>query len=370
MSSRSATPTFLVIALAVVAGVYVGTSSLGPPEIAASPSPSATGTLAPNALRVFAVGAIPVALRFVLVGDAGDERSLLLDLGRGTVTLAAHFEGVGTATRERNVEIASVASGELFVILLRSEAADARVYLISPAKGEVRTIVIPKSEQPRLSPDGRALAVARTSDDAEQNGLWIVSTADGRQRRVVADAAGQRATRPLAWSSDGKWLAVTKDPDAPGQTVALVDAASGGLQTLGAGTGARWRDAELLFFWDARRAGGVTAYDTITHGARPAYPAEAGVTTYRVEPRPGSSDTAVQESGPTGISQILLHGTQRAAALLTPDASGVIGYWWSPDAAHLYVWSNDNGTTAVVDAMNKTTVVTFCLRQRIAPPCG
>ena len=369
MSSRSATRTFLVIALAVVAGVYVGTSSLGPPEIAASPSPSATGTQVPDALRVFAVGAIPAAFRFVLVGDAGDERSLLLDLGRGTVTLAAHFEGVGTATRERNVEIASVASGELFVILLRSEAADARVYLISPAKGEVRTIVIPKSEQPRLSPDGRALAVARTSDDAAQNGLWIVSTADGRQRRVVADAAGQRATRPLAWSSDGKWLAVTKDPDAPGQTVALVDAASGGLQTLGAGTGARWRDAELLF-WDARRAGGVTAYDTITHGARPAYPAEAGVTTYRVEPRPGSSDTAVQESGPTGISQIVLHGTQRAAALLTPDASGVIGYWWSPDAAHLYVWSNDNGTTAVVDAMNKTTVVTFCLRQRIAPPCG
>jgi hypothetical protein len=325
--------------------------------------------LGPDALRTFAVGQVPADFRFVIVGDSGDERLLLLDLGTRQVTLAAQFQGVGAFPRARQVEIAGTSSGEIFVILLRGDDADARILLIRPVTGDLRAITIPRSEQPRISPDGASLAVARSSDDDSQRGLWIVDLASGSQRRVVADAAGRKATRPLQWSGDGRWLAAVADPDTADAKVALVEPATGGIQTLGAGTGARWRAAELLF-WSGRAPGAVTVYDTLSFSARPAYPPEPDITVDRLEPRPKSTDTAVLERGAAGAPRIVLHGTQRAAAVLAQEASDVIGFWWSADGAHLYVWTNDNGTTAVVDALTRTTVVSFCLRQKIAPPCS
>ena len=344
------------------------------PAVAASATPSPQTTpaaaLAADGLRVFAVGAIPADHRFVLVGDAGDERLLLLDLAGRRVIEAAHFEGSGAFAKDRQVEITSRASGELFVILLRADGPNARVYLIHPVTGDVRALTIPKSEQPRLSPDGASLAVARDTDDDAVRGLWLVNVADGAMRRVVASVAGTKAPRPLQWSADGRWLAVLSGAETFETRVALIDPARGSLETLGPGTGARWRGADVLF-WSARAPGGVSAFDTTVRQARLAYPAEPGVTVDRAEPRPGSTDIATLERGATATAtQIILHGTQRAAALVSADASNVIALWWAADGARLYVWSNDNGTTTVADAISKSTAVTFCLRQRVAPPCS
>ncbi len=383
-STQSYSVAFLVflLLLGVIGGVWgfsrhAARTAVVPtttPAATASPTPSPAmtpaGLLAPDGLRVFAVGAIPPDHRFVLVGDAGDERLLLLDLAGRRVTLAAHFAGSGSFAKDRQVEIAAIASGELFVMLLRGDGPDARVYLIRPVTGDVRTLTIPKGEQPRLSADGASLAVARDTDDDAARGLWVVTVADGTTRRVVAAPGGTKAPRPLQWSPDGRWLAVLSGAETLETRIARVDVARGTLEMHGHGTGARWRGTEMLF-WSARTPGGITAYDITTGQTRLAYPLEPGVTVDRAEPRPGSTDIATLERGATAIAtQIVLHGTQRAAALVSADASDVIALWWSKDGVRLYVWTNDNGTTTVTDAMSKTTAVTFCLRQRVAPPCS
>ena len=368
----------LVLGLLTGAWAYLRRDALTPvvppPEAGATATPSASptpaGVVSADGLRVVPVGPIPDDYRFVLVGDAGDERLLLLDLGRGRVSLAAHFEGSGAFASARQLEITSLASGELFVILLRGDGPDARVFVIRPVTGEVRTLTIPKSEQPRLSPDGASLAVARDADDDAVRGLWLVNVADGAMRRVVASAVGTKAPRPLQWSADGRWLAVLAGAETFDTRVAVVDPARGALETLGPGTGARWRGAEVLF-WSARAPGAVNVYDTAARQVRSAYPAEPGVFVDRAEPRPGSTDIATLERGATAPAmQILLHGTTSTAVPLLRDASNVIALWWSSDGARLYVWSNDNGTTTVADAISKRTVVAFCLRQRVAPPCS
>jgi hypothetical protein len=95
-------------ALAVVLGVCMGAWSLGqPPRAAASPtpifvgpspqpspspSPAPTATLSADSLRPRALGTLPADSRYVIIGDAGDERVLLLDTAGRRVLEAAHFE--------------------------------------------------------------------------------------------------------------------------------------------------------------------------------------------------------------------------------------------------------------------------------------
>jgi Tol biopolymer transport system component len=58
---------------------------------------------------------------------------------------------------------------------------------------------------PVISKDGKWLVVPL--DDGQGTNLWVVSTADGKLRRITD--FGQKRTfiaRRVAWSSDGKWV--------------------------------------------------------------------------------------------------------------------------------------------------------------------
>lgn len=366
-----------LVAVAAVAAFSLSTASLalpGPspaPTFSFQPRPSPTfvptSTLAPDALRVFSIGALPADFRFVTVGDAGDERLLLLDLGTKRVTLVAHFEGTGAFVDGRVVETTSVASGEIVVMHVRSDRATARLYVIRPVTGEVRSFTIPRSEQPRLSPDGATLAVSRNSADPQQNGLWLMNTSDGIERRLVADA-GRRATRPVQWSSDGKRLAALVDVGGGRTLVAVVDT-SGAMTTLAAGNDARWRGAELLY-WSVVAPGPVSSYDTASAATSVAYPAASGVIIDRAEVRPRSTELAVREHTASTIPRIISYdGATGASTVRFADAQLVLGFWWSSDATRLYAWTIDNGTTTISDVLTGETAVTFCFRVKIDPPC-
>ena len=326
-------------------------------------------TLAPDALRVYSVAALPADFRFVLVGDAGDERLLLLDLSGKRVTMVAHFEGTASFETGRVVETSTVASGETVAIEVRSDGLSARVYLITPLTGAVRSFTTPRSEQPRLSPDASTIAVTRNSTDPAQNGLWLLSTSDGSGRRLLADG-GRRATRVVQWSADGKRLSALVDIGAGQTELVVLDPSGAATPLLGKATDARWRGTDLLF-WDFTAPGPVRQYDAANSNAVPAaYVPASGVIVDRAELRPRLPELAVREHTSSSLPRILVYdGRTGTTSVKVVDAQWVLGFWWSPDATRLYAWNFDNGTTTVRDVLSDELIMTFCFRVKIDPPC-
>lgn len=369
----------VLVAVAAVFAFFLGRESLAIPgetpaptfTFAARPSPTfvPVSTLAPDALRVFAVGALPADFRFVTVGDAGDERILLLDMSGKRATLVAHFEGTASFETNRVVETTTVATGESAVILVHSDGPNARLYVIKPATGAVRSFAIPQSEQPRLSPDGASVAVTRNSPDAAQNGLWLLNAADGSGRRVLADG-GRRATRVVQWSADGKRLSALVDVGAGQTELVVLDPLGGATPLLGKATDARWRGTDLLY-WDFTVPGPLRQYDAAHGVAAPAaYAPASGVIVDRAELRPRSAGLAVREHTSTSLPRILVYdGITGASSVKVVDAQWVLGFWWSADATRLYAWNFDNGTTTIRDVLSDELVLTFCFRVKIEPPC-
>ena len=368
-----------LVAVAAVLAFRVSTESLAVPgetpaptfTFQARPSPTFVplSTLAPDALRVFSVASLPTDFRFVLVGDAGDERLLLLDLTAKRVAMVAHFEGTASFENGRVVETATVASGETVVIHVRSDGANARLYLIKPATGAVRSFTVPRSEQPRLSPDAATIAVTRNSTDPEQNGLWLLRASDGTGRRLLADA-GRRGTRVVQWSSDGKRLSALVDVGAGQTELVVLDTSGGATPLLGKATDARWRGTDLMF-WDFTSPGPLHQYDAANGIAAPAaYAPASGVIIDRAELRPRSGGLAVREHTSSTLPRILVYdGTTGTTVVRVADAQWVLGFWWSADATRLYAWNFDNGTTNVRDVLSDELIVTFCFRVKIEPPC-
>jgi len=326
-------------------------------------------TLAPDALRVYSVAAMPADFRFVLVGDAGDERLLLLDLSAKRVTMVAHFEGTASFENGRVVETATVASGDTVVIQARSDAANARVYVIKPLTGAVHSFTVPRSEQPRLSPDAATIALTRNSTDPEQNGLWLHTASDGTGRRLLSDA-GRRATRVVQWSADGKRLSALVDVGGGQTELVVLDTSGGATPLLGKATDARWRGTDLLY-WDFTTTGPVRQYDA-AHGiaAPPAYVPASGVIVDRAELRPRLPELAVREHTSSSLPRILVYdGSTGTSSVKVADAQWVLGFWWSADATRLHTWTIDGSTTTVRDVFSNETEMTFCFRVKIDPPC-
>ena len=366
--------TLLLVAAAVVVGVLVGGSTiLSQPSplptraltIAPSRSPVPVETLAPDALRVFSIGVFPSDYHFVTVGDPGDERILVLDLGAKRVLQLAHFEGSGGFKDARVIESTRIASSELVVVSLRADGPTSRLYVIRPVTGEVRSFTTPKGEQPRLSPDGSTIAVSRNSSDPEQNGLWLLNVSDGLGRRLIDDK-GRRATRTVQWSADGKRLSVLIDTGRGRSQLAVVNAA-GELTPVGAATDVRWRGNDLIY-WDAYDQSPAHLYDTVAGVSRDAYVTTPGFTADRVEVRPRSSELAVDEHSATPPSRIAIYGTG-PPTVAVPDTKATIAFWWSDDGTRLYTWTIEFNTSTVTDAFAGTVALQFCFRQRIVPPC-
>ena len=360
-----------VVAVAAIVVFRVSADSLALPGPSPAPTftPARTPVLAPDALRVFPIGAIPADARFVMLGDPGDERLLLLDLVAKKITLAAHFEGTGAFVNGRLVESTSLGSGKIVVVNVRADGPDARVYVLKPETAEVRSFTTPRSDGPRLSPDGVTLAVSRNSADPDQHGLWLTNTNDGTSRRLIGDA-GRRATRAVLWSSDGKRLSALVDLGAGKTQLVIVDPSGSVTPVPGDASDARWRGTDLLY-WNVFASGPVARYDAAGGVAvSPAYPAPSGIIVDRAEVRPRSLDLAVREHEVTGTLRIVIYDAASGTTTVKlADASLVLSFWWSSDATRLYAWTIDNATTTVTDILTDTKAVTFCYRKKIEPPC-
>lgn len=69
---------------------------------------------------------------------------------------------------------------------------------IDPETGNWLTVLNDCGSRPRVSPDGRMVALAR------EGALWVAGLGDGPEAKRLVDLEGSTAGSPLVWSSDGK----------------------------------------------------------------------------------------------------------------------------------------------------------------------
>jgi hypothetical protein len=86
--------------------------------------------------------------------------------------------------------------------------------------------------------------------------------------------------------------------------------------------------------------------------------------------KPRSTDLALTVSTQDTLPKVVLYESGTGATTVTlNDAQWVAGLWWSQDARRLYAWIFDNDTTHVRDLLSGQTVLSFCVRAKIDPPC-
>jgi len=363
--------------IAVVLGVYAGTilvaapTASGTPSLALAspptprPTPNPSPRSAPDQLTVFPIGPIPTDARIVVAGDPGKERLLLLDVANKRVQIVAQFEGFGSFKDARVVEITANSAGDLYVICLRADGPLARLYFLRPASGDVRSYTIPSAENPRLSPDGSLLAVTR-NQPADQKGLWLLNTSDGNGRRITTDE-GRRGTRAVQWTADGTRFSALLDHLDFTREVVIVTVEGTVSGPFGTATDARWRGDDLLFY-----ANNLAAPVSMVHAGvvSVAYPAPAGVIVSRAELKPRTRDLAMRMNEQNALPRLVLYdSTTGATRELMAEATWVLAFWWSGDGNRLYTWILDNDQSIIREAISGETVVTFCFRVGITPPC-
>lgn len=333
------------------------------PFVRPSPTPTSSPPAAATPVPLLVttpLGALPDDHVFVFVGDPGDQRLLLLDLGAGAVREAAHVQPGGTT----DFDSARSADSSTIAIVGRGTEVG-RLAVLHPVTGAIATFQIPAVESARISPDGKMLAVTRV--DAAQRGIWLIDTTDGRMRSLALDPVGPTPPRALGWSGDGTRIAVAFDSNSTEPRIAIV-ALDGTVERVGAGRSARWRGADLLY-WNALKGAAVNMYSTQSHQTQPLLPVGADTVVYSVEPRPATTDLATQEQSDAPTSRLVMRAGASVRDVLD-DASHLIAYWWSRDGVHLYAWLDEQNTETVRDVLAARDVLRFCLHKTVAPPCS
>jgi dipeptidyl aminopeptidase/acylaminoacyl peptidase len=145
------------------------------------------------------------------------------------------------------------------------QGAPRELWIVSPGEAPVRITAALADhdshcgDQHAFSPDGTRIAYL---EDTDANGelRLVVATPDGNRRELVRPPAG-RSLRALLWSTDGTRLAyVVNLRPQDGQTFpeewSIVDATTGSIVSLGAGSRPSWSpDGTRLFHFASRLAG-------------------------------------------------------------------------------------------------------------------
>lgn len=212
-----------------------------PGTAAPSPTPAATGR---PGIRATAAGVVPDAFRYVAVDtdivDARHTRLWLVDLAgtRGAAVIAewdAPASPIGGWSAS--------ADGKSLVISAAGARSRAALYLFRPETAEVRVLFEDPKEiviSPRLSPDGQRYAFTKyPADGGADLGVWS-GTITGDVGRIAGPTDGSSVPAiPLAWSTDSKWLAFTREGKST--EVHLIPSEGGDEVSVGEGDKVSWR---------------------------------------------------------------------------------------------------------------------------------
>jgi hypothetical protein len=315
---------------------------------------------------------------------------LLIDPANKRATEVLRYDVNG---QPRQVEFSASDDGRTLAVIAHPAENVGTIYIVRPETGEATAGLRQGGiTNPSLSRDGKTLAYQRISVDPAVHGVWLIDLPVGTPRRLVADDVMRVGSPPLplAWSSDGRWLAVVTNAGGPGaDRVAAVDVTAGetrfdgtgafvdGLTRMGpGGVFADWKDRRLLVTASSGPLAGVRASvdlldvssGTSSNLVRPAPDRNV----FRALWRPGAESYAVLEgsynTGPGSPLIVQLRGLDGTARSVY-QSGFIADLWWSPDGSRLYAWTGgDDSVGGIVEVLSGASFP-FCLRGGSAPPC-
>lgn len=387
----------------------------GPPTTVVSPSASATptpiATASPNATTsptepprplnvTTAVGTIPPAFHYFSVGQGEGFRLLLFDEDRAAPPVVVLTSGRPPVTPGPDVlsEAFSVsADGRVLILMRWLSPQQSSYFALRPETGEIRTLFGGAGlGPPVISPDGQRVAFARTSDDREVNGLWVLAVAGAAgPTRLVTDAPQRVGSppRPLAWSGDGKWLAVAPDLGEGGSQVGVVDPTAGEThfnattnifeggraRVLGPGYAVDWRAGEHAVLITSTRSlfGGRTFIYTVDVAGGPARTLYAPTGDVVLGPalwHPSLDRYATTERpvvGGPGTPLAVWVRRVDGTATKVAESPFVSSPWWSGDGTKLFaITGGDDSTGAISNLLGTGGGAAFCKRGGVVGSCN
>jgi hypothetical protein len=422
----------------MIAAALVGGCVPGPVTIVVSPSPTASPTVPPSArpsptadpslINVTTpIGPIPRSFHYFDVGQGASYRILLFDEERTeppSVVLTSGQPPVPAGPDVRSDAFSVSADGRVVVVMRRLSAQQTSYYVLRPETGELRTLFSGADLGPPLvSADGQRIAFARTSDDSAVHGVWMLAIPGAAApTRLVTDMPQRFGSppQPLAWSDDGKWLAISlvigippiepapgATPQPPGfvqaheaSEVAVVDPTAGEThfnsttnsfeggraRVLGSGFSVDWRAGEHSLLITSTRTrsgppadalGGRTHIYTadVTGGLnsnRDLYAPSVDVTLGPTVWHPSLDRFATMErpsSGashdPTAIWVRRLDGTATKVA----ESRFLSAPWWSRDGTKLFAIGGGDDSNGGISDLLGTGSTPFCVRGGTPPRC-
>ena len=298
----------------------------------------------------------------------------------------------------RTIAFGASADGRVLVIARRFSEQRTVHYLVRPQTGEVVVLLTDLASSfsvlsgvPVVSPDGARYAFARLGD-AGGTGVFVADARAGPDpKRLVASDPQIVGSppQPVAWSPDGKGLAVTYSNDS-GSRIGVVQISAGettldiaheaftggNARLLGYGHAIDWRggDQNLLVTSTRSAFGGRSfVYATTVAGGTPRelYLPNADTVLSGAAWHPALDRFFVDE-------RPLCCGanTPSTISLRKPDGSGTNVFaspfvdvpWWSKDGTRLWAQVGGDDSVSYLRDLLSTTSVMFCLRSA-SPPC-
>lgn len=395
--------------LIVAAYLLASACTSAAPEPSTSPSSSvaAASPTTPNAsispspgplLQATAVGTVPSAFHYIETGAGESYRLLLFDeaaIRPPVEVVHGRRMPVPAGPDVRSNTFSASADGRIVVVMVRESEQRTTYFVVRPETGELRDVLSGSDfGPPAVTPDGQRIVYARTSQDPAVNGIWLwhlpVGAGGPAPTRIVSDEPQRVGSppRPLAWSADAKWLAISPSLGESGSEVAVVDPSAGptrfdaannafvGGRTrlIGPGNALDWRGGEgNVLVTSSRSAFGgrseVYAADVNTGATWNLYQPGADTVLAPAAWHPGLDRFAVSESplccGARISSPVWVRGVNGSATKVG-DAGGVP--WWSKDGTKLFATvGGDDSIGAIVDLLTNRSIQ-YCKRSQGSPP--
>jgi Tol biopolymer transport system component len=403
------------VASVIVAALMAGCVP-GPSTTVASPSPSGTAsrTVTPSATVlasespvppnvVTAVGTIPRSFHYFSVGQGESYRILLFDEDKTdppVVVLTSGRLPESTAPDVRSDAFSVSADGRVLIVMRRLSAQQTIYYVLRPETGDIRGLLSGHDlGPPVISLDGQRVAFTHTSDDPAINGLWLFAITGlpgtPSPSRLVSDAPQRVGSppQPLAWSADGKWLAISPVLGPGGTEVAVVDPAAGethfnsatnifeggSARVLGSGSAVDWRAGEhdLLITSSRDVFGGRTYIYTIDVAGGPMrtlYAPSADVVLGPTVWHPSLDRYATMErpsAGGLGLPTAIWVRRLDGKATKLAESAFLSPPWWSRDGTKLFsVTGGDDSTGAISNLLGTGGGAAFCKRGGVVGSCN
>jgi Tol biopolymer transport system component len=367
----------------------------------ASPSPTPAPTPVPTAgIDVVTAAAIPRAFHYFSSGQGDGFRILLWDEEGGKPPVEVLRSGrllAGAGPDVRSDAFSASADGRVLVVMRRLAERQLTYSVVRPETGEIRALLSGSDlGPPVVSPDGARVAFARVSDDPAVNGLWLFAIAPGAPppARLVSDAPQRVGSppQPIAWSDDGKWLAISPVLGPGGTEVGVVDPAAGETRfdaianaftggrarVLGLGDTVDWRAGErALLITSSRDAFGgrteVYTADVTTGAVRSLYLPGGDAVVAGATWHPSLDRYAVIEGrfgAGAGASQAVWVRRLDGQAAKVAELRFLSPPWWSRDGTKLFsVLGGDDSTGSISNHLGTGGGTIFCTRGGDKPPC-